>query len=101
MEQRKTDDLARTSLVEKYLNRTSTQESFCQEHGVSKSTLAYWVCKYKRTQDALPVAGRFVKLSPSQNTPLEITVNLPNGISISGNAVSVIAASHELFRITL
>jgi len=85
------------SLVEKYFQRTGTQETFCREHGITRATLGYWVCRYRKHHNNLPhTFSRVVSLEAETYT---LTVFLPNGIRISGTAAGVVAASRELIRL--
>lgn len=37
-------------LIERYLERDTTQKAFAAEHGLSTSLLNYWLAKYRREQ---------------------------------------------------
>jgi len=85
------------SVVERYLERSGTQEQFCRENSVTRATLGYWVCRYRKHHaNQLPTFSRVIS-SESENYTL--TVFLPNGIRISGTAAGVVAASRELIRL--
>lgn len=87
------------SLVEKYLSRTTTQQKFCEDNSISKSTLGYWVCKYNRENRSEQTD--FVKLTPERTFSSEVTVHLPNGLRITGSGRSFVATVTELYRATL
>jgi transposase-like protein len=88
------------SLVEKYLQRSESLESFCKTHNISKSTLGYWICKYNREGLNNTTPSSFVKLTPKESENNDISIYLPNGIRITGSGLSVVSAARELYRKT-
>lgn len=64
------------SLIEKWQESGKTQQSFCQEHGMTFSTFYYWLKRYRRginESSFLPV-----EINQSLNTNLEI--RYPDGV---------------------
>jgi len=85
------------SLVERYFQRNGTQDIFCKEHSITRATLGYWVCRYRKHHNNLPPT--FSRIVSSETETYMLTVFLPNGIRISGTAAGVVAASRELIRL--
>ncbi len=60
--------------VSSYLSGSETQSSYCQRHDLSKSTLGYWLRKYREsasgTPDRVPEpeSAHFVSLSPESSS---------------------------------
>jgi transposase-like protein len=64
------------SLIEKWQESGKTQQSFCQEHGMTFSTFYYWLKRYRRginESSFLPV-----EINQSLNTNIEI--RYPDGV---------------------
>ena len=59
-----------------------TQPEFCQEHGLSVSTLAYWLRKYRDEQSGPEKTGSFVALSVREVNTKPIEVIYPNGVKV-------------------
>lgn len=86
------------SVVKRYFERSGTQEQFCRDNSITRATLGYWVCRYRKQQNnPLPSFSRVVSSEAETNS---LTVFLPNGIRISGTAAGVVAASRELIRLS-
>ena len=69
-------------LIEEYVSGSYTQQSFCEEHGLSLGQLAYWRAKYGREHGK--EAGTFIEISSDFSPPsasfAEITY--PEGVRL-------------------
>lgn len=72
MSYRKSNQEEMYSIVERYFSRSNTQEEFCKENEISKSTLGYWIVKYNKEKNISSLSSNgFVKLTPSELPPLK------------------------------
>ena len=50
-------------IIESFLQERQTQRAFCEEHGLSRSVLGYWLAKYHREMTERP--GAFLEITPA------------------------------------
>ena len=83
-------------VVEAYLSSDQTQDSFCNEAGISVAVLNYWLKKYRNEQGELPPS--FVQITPSTPGSASLEVSYPRGIRLRFDRVVPAAYLRELLR---
>ena len=68
------------SLVDAYRASGQTRPVFCREHGLSVSTLAYWVTRKNKADRP---AGGFTELISSSPTGPLLELTYPNGVRLA------------------
>ena len=74
-------------LVKSYLSYAGKKEDFCRKNNVAKSTLSYWITKYRKSQSKDTEHSGFVKLTPITNVSHSLSIVFPNGIHIYGPGI--------------
>ena len=72
------------ALVDQWKSSETTQQQFCTEQNLKRSTFAYWVAKHKRASSNSESMGGFVEVDvsgPAGSSPVRITY--PNGVVVS------------------
>ena len=72
------------ALVEQWKSSETTQQQFCTEQNLKRSTFAYWVAKHKRASSNNESTSGFVAVDvsgPAGSSPVRITY--PNGVVVS------------------
>jgi len=68
-------------LIRAYLENGKTQNRFCQDEGLSKTTFQYWLRKYRDRQDTEhPV--EFTSLQVEADRDVHILIRCKNGTEI-------------------
>ena len=68
------------NLVEEYQKSGISQNQFCEENNLSKSTFLYWLKKYRKEEEQ---ASGFIPINISGLNPAsDYRIELPNGIQI-------------------
>ena len=71
------------SLVDQWKSSETTQQQFCAEQNLKRSTFAYWVAKHKRASSTKESMGGFVAVDvsgPAGSAAVRITY--PNGVVV-------------------
>ena len=88
------------AIIEAYRASGQTQSRFCEENGLSISSLHYWLRKLgspRATEESAFVAVTVDanRTFPPRDTPDRLKITLPNGIQIDGVTLSALASVVE------
>ena len=83
-------------VVEAYLSSDQTQDSFCNEAGISVAVLNYWLKKYRNEQGEPPPS--FVQITPPTSSNASLEVRFPSGIQLRFDRIIPAAYLRELLR---
>ncbi|WP_420854113.1 IS66 family insertion sequence element accessory protein TnpA [Sodalis ligni] len=63
-----------------------TKQDYCEQQGITLSNFYYWMKNHNNNTDTAPAASAFIparRISVDVNRPEAVTLNLPNGCSVS------------------
>lgn len=62
-----------------------TKKAYCRQHAITISVFYYWI-KHNKNEEATVAAPAFIparRVVPQNNQAVAVTLNLPNGCSVS------------------
>ena len=72
------------ALVDQWKSSETTQQQFCTDQNLKRSTFAYWVAKHKRASSNSESIGGFVEVDVSgPASSATVCITYPNGVVIS------------------
>ena len=81
-------------IIEPYLSSGRDQNTFCRQAGISKSTLNYWLGKYRREKKH-PVAS-LVEIISEPASGVRIELSYPSGVELRFDSLVASAYQREL-----